>query len=188
MKSILEILDQAVELNQKLEKCMGESINLDRYVLLADTPLKPLTIVLGKMGLTAVNGKPNSPKYLHSKLLKFLTKELEGQTMWMECFNLETRFKTHSGMRDLESEYLNTTILRKLNKFDFRVHRGNREFLTKHTYNDRFTLFLVKHGFAKKFHDVNDNFNLKNGVDYKLLQYVENELLKDARFKAAFFY
>lgn len=190
-KSIIEILEIASYKYSKIVAYENGDSNKDNYLMIVDTKIHPLTIICGKFGLTKVFKGKLSKKYMHKDIVKFLDSELKTQSMWIEKFNKETRTKQNCGMRDLKSDYLNVTVLRKLSEFDFEVTENNRVFLhnnkyVKNNFNKGFSDFLQRHGFAKKFFDGNIEHSARLAVNYKLLDYVSEKLINNERFVEAF--
>ncbi|WP_230842236.1 hypothetical protein, partial [Vibrio harveyi] len=153
MKSILEIIESvAIEHSDLLNLDKSSEVDINDYVLISRTKLKPLRRTLTKFGFTvSLIPTRQTNKFIHKELVESLWKQLEDQPLFVERFDSERRTKKNNGFRDLESEYLNVTIKRKLQELNLpKPDDSNRVFLFNcPEYNDGLTKFLKRHDFGE---------------------------------------
>ncbi|EIE5869510.1 hypothetical protein O8Q24_000075 [Vibrio parahaemolyticus] len=190
MKSILEIIESvAIEHSDLLNLDKSSEVDINDYVLISRTKLKPLRRTLTKFGFTvSLIPTRQTNKFIHKELVESLWKQLEDQPLFVERFDSERRTKKNNGFRDLESEYLNVTIKRKLQELNLpKPDDSNRVFLFNcPEYNDGLTKFLKRHDFGESQTFFQDCHKNRVAVHEKLLEFINSELMLDRVFKKYF--
>ncbi|EGR3506854.1 hypothetical protein DC852_27190, partial [Vibrio parahaemolyticus] len=173
MKSILEIIESvALEHSDLLNLDKSSEVDINDYVLISRTKLKPLRKTLTKFGFTvSLIATRQTNKYIHKELVECLWKQLEDQPLFIERFDSERRTKRSNGLRDLESEYLNVTLKRKLQELNLpNPDATNRVFLFNYNeFNDSLSKFLVKYELAELQNYFKDHYQYRVAVHHKLL-------------------
>ncbi|HGF5196781.1 hypothetical protein [Vibrio parahaemolyticus] len=187
MKSILEIIKSVSVEHSKLLKFDKDSkVDINDYVLISNTKLKPLRKTLTKFGFTvSLIATRQNNKFIHKKIVESLWEQLENQPLFVERFDTEKRTKNNNGLRDLEYEYLNVTIKRKLQELNLpKPDAANRVFLCDYAeFNDSFSKLLVKYGLAELQNYFKDHYQYRVAVHHKLLEFINSELMFDKVFK-----
>ncbi|HCH2724040.1 TPA: hypothetical protein NKS78_001562 [Vibrio parahaemolyticus] len=187
MKSILEIIESvAVEHSDLLNLDKDSKVDINDYVLISNTKLKPLRKTLTKFGFTvSLIATRQNNKFIHKKIVAILWEQLEDQPLFVERFDSERRTKSNNGLRDLESEYLNVTIRRKLQELNLpKPDAANRVFLCDfRQFNDGLTKFLKRHGFGESQTFFRDYHKNRVAVHEKLVEFINSELMFDKVFK-----
>ncbi|HHK8643375.1 TPA: hypothetical protein ACQYFB_004848 [Vibrio parahaemolyticus] len=187
MKSILEIIESvAVEYSDLLNLDKSSEVDINDYVLISRTKLKPLRRTLTKFGFTvSLIATRQTNKFIHKKIVESLWKQLEDQPLFVERFDSDRRTKKNNGFRDLEYEYLNVTIKRKLQELNLpKPDDSNRVFLFNcPEYNDGLTKFLKRHDFGESQTFFQDCHKNRVAVHEKLLEFINSELMFDKVFK-----
>ncbi|EGQ8942466.1 hypothetical protein GJM87_24750 [Vibrio parahaemolyticus] len=190
MKSILEIIESvALEHSDLLNLDKSSEVDINDYVLISRTKLKPLRKTLTKFGFTvSLIATRQTNKYIHKELVECLWKQLEDQPLFIERFDSERRTKRSNGLRDLESEYLNVTLKRKLQELNLpNPDATNRVFLFNYNeFNDSLSKFLVKYELAELQNYFKDHYQYRVAVHHKLLEFINSELMLDRVFKKYF--
>ncbi|MBF4495535.1 hypothetical protein [Vibrio vulnificus] len=190
MKSILEIIKSVSVEHSKLLKFDKDSkVDINDYVLISNTKLKPLRKTLTKFGFTvSLIATRQNNKFIHKKIVESLWAQLEDQPLFVERFDTERRTKKNNGFRDLEYEYLNVTIKRKLQELNLpKPDDSNRVFLFNcPEYNDGLTKFLKRHDFGESQTFFQDCHKNRVAVHHKLLDFINSELMFDRVFKKYF--
>lgn len=190
MKSILEIIESvAIEHSDLLNLDKSSEVDINDYVLISRTKLKPLRRTLTKFGFTvSLIPTRQTNKFIHKELVESLWKQLEDQPLFVEKFDTERRTKKSNGIRDLESEYLNVTIKRKLQDLNLpKPDATNRVFLCNYAeFNDSLSKFLVKYELAELQNYFKDHYQYRVAVHYKLIEFINSELMFDRVFKKYF--
>ncbi|MCR9826324.1 hypothetical protein, partial [Vibrio parahaemolyticus] len=183
MKSILEIIESvALEHSDLLNIDKDSEVDINDFVLISRTKLKPLRKTLTKFGFTvSLIATRQTNKYIHKKIVESLCEQLEDQPLFVERFDSERRTKRSNGLRDLESEYLNVTIKRKLQELNLpKPDATNRVFLCNYAeFNDGLSKFLVKYGLAELQNYFKDHYQYRVAVHYKLIEFINSELMFD---------
>ncbi|EPU1066533.1 hypothetical protein ACVUMX_002417 [Vibrio parahaemolyticus] len=187
MKSILEIIESiACEHNELLNLDKDSKVDINDYVLISNTKLKPLCRTLTKFGFTVslIPTRQNN-KFIHKKIVEILWEQLEDQPLFVERFDTERRTKKNNGLRDLEYEYLNVTIKRQLQELNLpKPDDSNRVFLFNcPEYNDGLTKFLKRHGLGESQTFFRDYHKNRVAVHHKLIEFINSELMSDKVFK-----
>ncbi|EHU5001476.1 hypothetical protein KY912_000175 [Vibrio vulnificus] len=187
MKSILEIIESvALEHSDLLNLDKSSEVDINDYVLISRTKLKPLRRTLTKFGFTvSLIATRQTNKFIHKELVESLWKQLEDQPLFVDKFDTERRTKKNNGFRDLEYEYLNVTIKRKLQELNLpKPDDSNRVFLFNcPEYNDGLTKFLKRHDFGESQTFFQDCHKNRVAVHEKLLEFINSELMFDKVFK-----
>lgn len=187
MKSILEIIESvALEHNELLNIEKDSEVDINDYVLISTTKLKPLRKTLTKFGFTvSLIATRQTNKFIHKKVVESLCEQLEDQPLFVERFDTERRTKKNNGFRDLEYEYLNVTIKRKLQELNLpKPDASNRVFLFNcNEFNDGLTKFLKRHDFGESQTFFQDCHKNRVAVHEKLLEFINSELMFDKVFK-----
>ncbi|MCG0010889.1 hypothetical protein P3552_02010 [Vibrio parahaemolyticus] len=190
MKSVLEIIESvAVEYSDLLNLDKSSEVDINDYVLISRTKLKPLRRTLTKFGFTvSLIATRQTNKFIHKKIVESLCEQLEDQPLFVERFDSERRTKRSNGLRDLESEYLNVTVKRKLQELNLpKPDATNRVFLFNYNeFNDSLSKFLVKYGLAELQNYFKDHYQYRVAVHYKLIEFINSELMFDKVFKKYF--
>ncbi|TOI96727.1 hypothetical protein, partial [Vibrio parahaemolyticus] len=187
MKSILEIIESvALEHNELLNIEKDSKVDINDYVLISRTKLKPLRKTLTKFGFTvSLIPTRQTNKFIHKDIVESLWEQLEDQPLFVERFDTERRTKKNNGLRDLESEYLNVTVKRKLQELNLpNPDASNRVFLCNYAeFNDGLTKFLKRHGLGESQTFFRDYHKNRVAVHEKLLEFINSELMFDKVFK-----
>ncbi|POB79611.1 hypothetical protein [Vibrio vulnificus] len=190
MKSILEIIESvALEHSDLLNLNKDSEVDINDYVLISRTKLKPLRRTLTKFGFTvSLIPTRQTNKFIHKKIVAILCEQLEDQPLFVERFDSDRRTKKSNGLRDLEYEYLNVTIKRKLQALNLPMpDADNRVFLCDYRqFNDGLTKFLKRHGFGESQTFFQDFHKNRVAVHEKLLEFIHSELMFDRVFKKYF--
>ncbi|EPR6599494.1 hypothetical protein ACU74X_000237 [Vibrio cholerae] len=190
MKSILEIIESvAVEHSDLLNLDKSSEVDINDYVLISRTKLKPLRRTLTKFGFTvSLIATRQTNKFIHKKIVESLCEQLEDQPLFVERFDSERRTRKSNGIRDLESEYLNVTVKRKLQELNLpKPDATNRVFLFNYNeFNDSLSKFLVKYELAELQNYFKDHYQYRVAVHYKLIEFINSELMFDRVFKKYF--
>ncbi|EOA6819239.1 TPA: hypothetical protein ACY4PQ_000808 [Vibrio parahaemolyticus] len=190
MKSILEIIESvALEHSDLLNLDKSSEVDINDYVLISRTKLKPLRKTLTKFGFTvSLIATRQTNKFIHKKIVESLCEQLEDQPLFVERFDSERRTKRSNGLRDLESEYLNVTLKRKLQELNLpKPDAANRVFLFNYNeFNDSLSKFLVKYGLAELQNYFKDHYQYRVAVHHKLIEFINSELMLDRVFKKYF--
>ncbi|HCG8520745.1 TPA: hypothetical protein NJ913_001188 [Vibrio parahaemolyticus] len=190
MKSILEIIESvALEHSDLLNLDKSSEVDINDYVLISNTKLKPLRKTLTKFGFTvSLIATRQNNKFIHKKIVESLWAQLEDQPLFVERFDTERRTKKNNGFRDLEYEYLNVTIKRKLQELNLpKPDDSNRVFLFNcPEYNDGLTKFLKRHGLGESQTFFQEFHKNRVAVHHKLLDFINSELMFDRVFKKYF--
>ncbi|MBN8129806.1 hypothetical protein [Vibrio vulnificus] len=187
MKSILEIIESvALEHSDLLNLDKSSEVDINDYVLISNTKLKPLRKTLTKFGFTvSLIATRQTNKFIHKELVESLWKQLEDQPLFVERFDSDRRTKKNNGFRDLEYEYLNVTIKRKLQELNLpKPDDSNRVFLFNcPEYNDGLTKFLKRHDLSESQTFFQDCHKNRVAVHERLLEFIKSELMFDKVFK-----
>ncbi|EIE1194974.1 hypothetical protein LCX57_000772 [Vibrio parahaemolyticus] len=190
MKSILEIIESvAVEHSDLLNLDKSSEVDINNYVLISRTKLKPLRRTLTKFGFTvSLIPTRQTNKFIHKNIVESLWQQLEDQPLFVERFDSDRRTKKSNGLRDLESEYMNVTVKRKLQELNLpKPDVTNRVFLFNYNeFNDSLSKFLVKYELAELQNYFKDHYQYRVAVHHKLLEFINSELMLDRVFKKYF--
>ncbi|EKN4567791.1 hypothetical protein PXQ59_002149 [Vibrio parahaemolyticus] len=192
-RSILEIIKivrnqfpQHIDLNDAEQ---GEKRNRDGFVLISQSKVSAISIILGKLGFTvALDSTRPLEKYIHLDVADELYLQLSKNELWNERFNPKTKTKKNNGYRDLKAEYGNITIVRLLKSLNLPSNdKLNSVFLCDNTkLNKGFSMLISKHGLGSKRKNSKQNSTQFIAVHYKMMNYIESELMTDDLFKSIY--
>ncbi|EMR36936.1 hypothetical protein [Vibrio harveyi] len=148
--------------------------DINDFVLVSHTNLKPMRIILNKLGYTVAlyKSKPTN-KYIHKGFSEALHEELQNHSKSLNCKSIQ----------HLNTEYVNSKIVRLIRSQNF-AEESELTYLNNISFSSRkLSQFLIGNGFTI----VDPKNKNKSFISLELQHFIENELIKDEIFKELFF-
>ncbi|CCN46007.1 hypothetical protein MADA3029_740052 [Vibrio nigripulchritudo MADA3029] len=169
-KSTIEIIRDVA---RRFEKELKQK-NINDFVLVSHTNLKPMRNVLTKLGYTTAlyKTKPTN-RYIHKGFSQALYEELQNHSKSLNCKSIQ----------HLNTEYVNSKIVRLIRLQNF-TEKSELTYLNDISFSSRkLSQFLVSNGFT----NVDPKNKNKSFISVDLKHFIEKELIKDEIFKELFF-